>query len=98
MGDDLREYADDKKVAAYQHHRDGGLENRPRRINIDFAEPAAEITYPEQCATNEQADRLDFTQGVVITRENQCLAPRVDSGSKNHRQPENQKFATPVHN
>src|SRR5207248_4871304 len=74
----LCEHANDKQVATYQQHRDGGVENGARRINIDLAEAAPEVTHTQERTTNQQSDRLNFAQGIVMTRKNQCLAAGVN--------------------
>ena len=85
----LCEHANDKQVATYEQHCDRGMENGARRINIDLAEAAPEVTHTQERTTNQQSDRLDFAQGIVVTRKNQCLAAGVNPCPKNHRQPEN---------
>src|SRR5207244_9401583 len=89
MRNNLCEHANDKQVATDQQNRDGGVQNGPRRINIDLAEAAPEVTHSQEHTTDQQSDRLNFTQGIVVTRKNQCLAAGVNPCPKNHRQPEN---------
>src|SRR6266550_5154362 len=97
MLNNLCEHANDEQVATYEQHRDGGVENSPRRININLAEAAPEVTNTQERTTNQHSDGLNFAQGVVVTRKNQCLTAGVNSCPKNHRQPENQKLDSPLH-
>src|SRR4029453_11097808 len=58
MLNNLCEHANDEQVATNEQHRDGGVKNGPRRININLAEAAPEETHTQGPPTNHTSPGL----------------------------------------